>query len=200
MTGPKRPLLDTAAAASQQRKRRRTSGCSARAEAGTSHQQHQEQQEDAGQDDQVPDNLLLPAAGLLQPAPLQAGGLALASLPQLVLATILDLLSVGDVVRLSQVDRLGAYTVTCYIYCDSNIYSDMVSIICNIYNSLYNGQVPAAVCPLPLHPPRDAGSRGGYIASLSLIQPPANTQPEVGSNILFYFIIYVSLVIFHIDI
>ena len=188
MTGPKRPLLDTAAAASQQRKRRRTSGCSARAEAGTSHQQHQEQQEDAGQDDQVPDNL--PAAGLLQPAPcLQAGGLALASLPQLVLATILDLLSVGDVVRLSQVDRLGAYTVTCYIYCDSNIYSDMVSIICNIYNSLYNGQVPAAVCPLPLHPPRDADFRGGYIASLSLIQPPANTQPEVGSNILFYFIL-----------
>ena len=107
MTGPKRPLLDTAAAASQQRKRRRNSGCSARAEAGTSHQQHQEQQEDAGQDDQVPDNL--PAAGLLQPAPcLQAGGLALASLPQLVLATILDLLSVGDVVRLSQVDRWGA--------------------------------------------------------------------------------------------
>ena len=107
MTGPKRPLLDTAAAASQQRKRRRTSGCSARAEAGTSHQ-HQQQQEDAGQDDQVLDNLLLPAAGLLQPAPcLQAGGLALASLPQLVLATILDLLSVGDVVRLSQVDRWG---------------------------------------------------------------------------------------------
>ena len=104
MTGPKRPLLDTAAAASQQRKRRRTSGCTGRAEAGTSHQQ---QQEDAGQDDQVPDNL--PAAGLLQPAPcLQAGGLALASLPQLVLATILDLLSVGDVVRLSQVDRWGA--------------------------------------------------------------------------------------------
>ena len=102
MTGPKRPLLDTAAAASQQRKRRRTSGCSARAEAGTSHQQ----QEEARQDEQVPDTLLLPAAGLLQPAPcLQAGGLALASLPQLVLATILDLLSVGDVVRLSQVDR-----------------------------------------------------------------------------------------------
>ena len=114
MTGPKRPLLDTAAAASQQRKRRRTSGCSARAEAGTSHQQHQEQQEDAGQDDQVPDNL--PAAGLLQPAPcLQAGGLALASLPQLVLATILDLLSVGDVVRLSQVDRWGVYSDTLYI-------------------------------------------------------------------------------------
>ena len=105
MTGPKRPLLDTAAAASQQRKRRRTSGCSARAEAGTSHQQ----QEEARQDEQVPDTLLLPAAGLLQPAPcLQAGGLALASLPQLVLATILDLLSVGDVVRLSQVDRWGA--------------------------------------------------------------------------------------------
>ena len=114
MTGPKRPLLDTAAAASQQRKRRRNSGCSARAEAGTSHQQHQEQQEDAGQDDQVPDNL--PAAGLLQPAPcLQAGGLALASLPQLVLATILDLLSVGDVVRLSQVDRWGVYSDTLYI-------------------------------------------------------------------------------------
>ena len=113
MTGPKRPLLDTAAAASQQRKRRRNSGCSARAEAGTSHQhqhQHQEQQqEEAGQDEQVPDNLLLPGAGHLQPAPcLQAGGLALASLPQLVLATILDLLSVGDVVRLSQVDRWGA--------------------------------------------------------------------------------------------
>ena len=115
MTGPKRPLLDTAAAASQQRKRRRNSGCSARAEAGTSHQQHQQQEpEDAGQDDQVPDNL--PAAGLLQPAPcLQAGGLALASLPQLVLATILDLLSVGDVVRLSQVDRWGAYSDTLYI-------------------------------------------------------------------------------------
>ena len=114
MTGPKRPLLDTAAAASQQRKRRRTSGCSARAEAGTSHQ-HQ-QQEEARQDEQVPDNLLLPAAGLLQPAPcLQAGGLALASLPQLVLATILDLLSVGDVVRLSQVDRWGAYSDTLYI-------------------------------------------------------------------------------------
>ena len=64
MTGPKRPLLDTAAAASQQRKRRRTSGCSARAEAGTSHQQ---EPEDAGQDEQVPDldNLLLPAAALL---------------------------------------------------------------------------------------------------------------------------------------
>lgn len=87
MTGPKRPLLDTAAAASQQRKRRRTSGGSARAEAGTSHQHQQE--EEAGQDDQDD----------------QAGGLALASLPQLVLATILDLLSVGDVVRLSQVDR-----------------------------------------------------------------------------------------------
>ena len=115
MTGPKRPLLDTAAAASQQRKRRRTSGCSARAEAGTSHQ-HQHQQEDAGQDEQVPDNPLLPAAGLLQPAPcLQAGGLALASLPQLVLATILDLLSVGDVVRLSQVDRWGVYSDTLYI-------------------------------------------------------------------------------------
>ena len=118
MTGPKRPLLDTAAAASQQRKRRRTSGCSARAEAGTSHQhqQHQQEQEEAGQDEQVPDNLLLPAAGLLQPAPcLQAGGLALASLPQLVLATILDLLSVGDVVRLSQVDRWGVYSDTLYI-------------------------------------------------------------------------------------
>ena len=77
--------------------------------------QHQ-QEEDAGQDEQVPDNLLLPAAGLLQPAPcLQAGGLALASLPQLVLATILDLLSVGDVVRLSQVDRCGAYSDTLYI-------------------------------------------------------------------------------------
>ena len=47
--------------------------------------------------------------GVLQPPPcLQAGGLALASLPQLVLATILDLLSVGDVVRLSQVDRWDA--------------------------------------------------------------------------------------------
>ena len=115
MTGPKRPLLDTAAAASQQRKRRRTSGSSARAEAGTSHQ-HQQEQEDARQDEQVPDNLLLPAAGLLQPAPcLQAGGLALASLPQLVLATILDLLSVGDVVRLSQVDRWGVYSDTLYI-------------------------------------------------------------------------------------
>ena len=117
MTGPKRPLLDTAAAASQQRKRRRTSGCTGRAEAGTSHQHQHQQQEDAGQDDQVLDNLLLPAVGLLQPAPcLQAGGLALASLPQLVLATILDLLSVGDVVRLSQVDRWGAY-------------SDMLSIV-----------------------------------------------------------------------
>ena len=89
---------------------------SARAEAGTSHQQQQQQPEDAGQDEQVPDNLLLPAAGLLQPAPcLQAGGLALASLPQLVLATILDLLSVGDVVRLSQVDRWGVYSDTLYI-------------------------------------------------------------------------------------
>ena len=187
MTGPKRPLLDTAAAASQQRKRRRTSGCSARAEAGTSHQQHQ--QEEADQDEQVPDNLLLPAAGLLQPAPcLQAGGLALASLPQLVLATILDLLSVGDVVRLSQVDRCGAYmlSMTC-----SNIYSDMLSII-----STSHGQVPAAVCPLPLPPPRDAGSRGGYIVSFSLIQPPVNTQPEVGTNarfIIYVFIIYLSI-------
>ena len=62
---------------------------------------------------------------------LLAGGLALASLPQLVLATILDLLSVGDVVRLSQVDRWGAY-------------SDMLSMT---YSNIYNMLSISTPCP-----------------------------------------------------